>query len=167
MGPNITDWLTVGISFLSFLIAFIALCFAYKQIRQVNSQLLNLNDTFRNSTLMTVLELENELIRRKVTWDSTSFELRQYSIDIDMKKLKLNEDVVELINDKEKTALENYLNALDRFCYCIIHNYISDRDWKTEYRDVVFEIVDNRPEKFGVNSRFRNTVKIYKKWKEE
>lgn len=167
MEPNITDWLTVGISFLSFLIASIALFFAYKQIRQVNSQLLNLNDTFRNSILMTVLELENELIRRKVTWDSTNFELRQYSIDIEMKKVKINVDVLELINDKEKTALENYLNALDRFCYCIIHNYISDRDWKTEYRDVVFEIVDNRPEKFGVNSRFRNTIKIFKKWKDE
>lgn len=167
MEPNITDWLTVGISFLSFLIASIALCFAYKQIRQVNLQLLNINDTFRNSTLMTVLELENELIRRKVAWDSTSFELRQYSIEIEIKKVKFNGDLLELIDDKEKIALENYLNALDRFCYCIIHNYISDRDWKTEYRDVVFEIVDNKPEKFGVNSRFKNTIKIYKKWKDK
>jgi hypothetical protein len=167
MEPNITDWLNVGISILSLLIASIALWFAYRQIRQVNAQLLNLNDTFRNSTLMTVLELENELIRRKVTWDSTNFELRQYSIDTEMNQTELNLDVVELIQDKEKTALENYLNSLDRFCYCIIHNYISDRDWKTEYREVVFDIVDNRPEKFGVNSRFRNTIKIYKKWKDE
>lgn len=167
MEPNITDWLNVGISILSLLIASIALCFAYKQIRQVNSQLVNLNDTFRNSTLMTVLELENELIRRKVTWDSASFELRQYSIDINTKKEKLNKETLELIRDKDETSFENYLNALDRFCYCIIHNYISDRDWKIEYREVVFEVVKNRPEKFGVESRFRNTIKIYNKWIEE
>ena len=46
-------------------------------------------------------------------------------------------------------------------------NYIADRDWKTEYRDVVFDAVDNYATNFGVNSRFRDTIKIYQKWKDE
>ena len=167
MEPTITDWISAICSSLSLLIACGALIFAYKQINQANNQLKNMNDTFRNTTLMTVLELENELIRRKVSWDEASFQLRQYGIDLNEKDEFPNEDVVELLNDKFNISLENYFNSLDRFCYCVLHNYIADRDWKTEYRDVVFDAVDNYATNFGVNSRFRDTIKIYQKWKDE
>lgn len=167
MATNIPDWITAICSIFSLLISGGALLFAYSQIKQMNHQLKNMNDTFRNSTLMTVLELENELIRRKVSWDDASFQLREYNINLTRLKEKPNKEYVELLQDKFNTSLENYLNSLDRFCYCVLHNYISDRDWKTEYRDVVFDIVDNNPENFNVNSRFRNTIKIYQKWKDE
>lgn len=167
MEPTITDWITAICTILSIMIAFTALFVAFKQIKQVNLQLLNLNDSFRNSTLMTVLELENELIRRKVSWDNESFELRQYGIDVSCNKKELSKDYLDLLIDKEKIAFENYLNSLDRFSYCVIHNYISDRDWRTEYRDVIFDVVNNKSEHFGINSRFRNTIKIYNRWKEE
>jgi len=166
MEISTVDWINAICSIISLLIAIGALYFAFSQIKQMSSQLKNMNDTFRNSTLMTVLELENELIRRKVSWDDASFELREYHIGLE-KKEKPNKNVVELLQDKYGTSFENYLNALDRFCYCVLHNYISDRDWKTEYRDVVFDIVRNNPEEFKVNTRFRNTIKIYEKWKDE
>src|SRR5690606_25811554 len=143
MATNIPDWITAICSIFSLLISGGALLFAYSQIKQMNHQLKNMNDTFRNSTLMTVLELENELIRRKVSWDDASFQLREYNINLTRLKEKPNKEYVELLQDKFNTSLENYLNSLDRFCYCVLHNYISDRDWKTEYRDVVFDIVDN------------------------
>ena len=166
MEITIVDWINAICSIISILIAIGALYFAFNQIKQMNSQLTNMNDTFRNSTLMTVLELENELIRRKVSWDDASFQLREYEINL-VKKEKPNKDIVELLQDKYATSFENYLNALDRFCYCVLHNYISDRDWKTEYREVVFDIVNNNPEEFKVNTRFRNTIKIFQKWKDE
>jgi hypothetical protein len=167
MEPSIPDWISATCAILSFLISCGALIFAYYQIRQVNNQLKNMNDTFRNSTLMTVLELENELIRRKVSWDEASFGLREYNINLNKEQEEPNLDYLELLQDKFNTSFENYLNALDRFCYCVLHNYISDRDWKTEYRDVVFDIVDSYPENFNVKSRFRNTIKIFQKWKDE
>lgn len=167
MEPSIPDWIGATCAILSFLISCGALIFAYYQIRQVNNQLKNMNDTFRNSTLMTVLELENELIRRKVSWDEASFGLREYNINLNKEQEEPNLDYLELLQDKFNTSFENYLNALDRFCYCVLHNYISDRDWKTEYRDVVFDIVDSYPENFNVKSRFRNTIKIFQKWKDE
>lgn len=167
METTITDWITALCAIFSIIIACVALFIALKQIKQVNLQLLNLNDSFRNSTLMTVLELENELIRRKVSWDYESFSLRQYGIDTASHQKELNIDYLELLIDKEKIAFENYLNSLDRFCYCIIHNYISDRDWRTEYRDVIFDVVDSKSDQFGVSSRFRNTIKLYKRWKNE
>ena len=167
MESSITDWISATCSSVSLLISIGALYFAYNQIKQMNGQLRNMNDTFRNSTLMTVLELENELIRRKVSWDESSFQLREYGINLATLNENPNEEYLDLLQDKYNTALENYLNSLDRFCYCVLHNYISDRDWKTEYRDVVFDTVNNYPEKFNVKSRFRNTIKIFQKWKDE
>ncbi|MEX6627641.1 hypothetical protein [Tenacibaculum salmonis] len=151
-------------SVVSIFIASGALYFAFNQVRQVNNQLVNMNKTFTNSTLMTVLELENELIKRKISWDDTCFKLREYSINLN--KEEPNKDVLELLIDKKKISFENYLNALDRFCYCILHNYISEKDWRTEYRDVIFDIVRNNPEEFNAGNRFRNTIKIHDKWKD-
>ncbi|QHI38544.1 hypothetical protein IMCC3317_39370 [Kordia antarctica] len=167
MESNTVDWINAVCSIVSLLVAMGALYFVYKQISQINKQLNSMNETFRNSTLMTVLELENELIRRKVSWDEASFQLREYPITLKKTKEKLNKATIEILSDKFSTSFENYLNSLDRFCYCVLHNYISDRDWKTEYRDVVFDIVNNNPEEFNVNSRFRNTIKIFQKWKDE
>jgi hypothetical protein len=167
MEPNLTDWIGVCCSIVSLIIASIAVVFACRQLRQVNHQLTSMNDTFRNSTLMTVLELENELIRRKVSWDDASFQLREYDITISSSMEKLNEKTVELLQDKFNVSFENYLNSLDRFCYCVLHNYISDRDWKTEYRDVVFDVINEYPESFNIKSRFRNTIKVFEKWKDE
>ncbi len=167
MESSITDWISAICSSAALLISGGALIFAYNQIKQMNNQLRNMNDTFRNSTLMTVLELENELMRRKVSWDEASFQIREYGINLSKLNENPNKEFLDLLTDKHNTALENYLNSLDRFCYCVLHNYIPDRDWKTEYRDVVFDAVDNYPEQFNVKSRFRNTVKIFQKWKDE
>lgn len=122
MEPSITDWISAFCSSASLLISIGALYFAYNQIKQMNGQLRNMNDTFRNSTLMTVLELENELIRRKVSWDEASFQLREYGINLAKLNENPNEEYLDLLQDKHNTALENYLNSLDRFCYCVLHN---------------------------------------------
>jgi len=64
-----------------------------------------------------------------------------------------------------EVAKENYLNSLDRLSYCILHNYLSDKDWRTEYRDTIFDAVDKNENSFGLSSRYRNIIKIYDKWK--
>lgn len=167
MCPSITDWISAISSVLSVLISFGFLFVAWYQIKQVKIQLQSLAESQKNSTLMTVLELESELNKRKEYFDQCNFELRAYDIEINSSKNELNQDVLELLSDKIKIARENYLNALDRLSYCIIHKYILDRDWKTEYRDVIFDAIDNYSECFGVSSRFRNTKQLYKKWKSE
>ncbi|MCD0475064.1 hypothetical protein LPB87_11735 [Flavobacterium sp. EDS] len=167
MCPSITDWISAFSSVLSVIISLGVLLVAWYQIKQVKIQLQSLAESQKNSTLMTVLELESELNKRKEYFDQCNFELRAYDIQINSSEVELNEDVLGLFADKIKIARENYLNALDRFSYCIIHKYILDRDWRTEYRDVIFEAVDNYSECFGVSSRFRNTKQLYEKWKSE
>ena len=164
MEPLITDWISAYSAALS---AFISLCIlfvAWFQIKQVKVQLKSLAESQRNSTLMTVLELESELNKRKEYFDQCSFEARQYAID---KSESPDINSIELLKDKIKVSRENYLNALDRLSYCILHKYLLDRDWKTEYRDVIFDVVDNYSDCFGVSSRFWSIKKIYEKWKNE
>ncbi|MCL3782518.1 hypothetical protein EMN47_19210 [Prolixibacteraceae bacterium JC049] len=136
---------------------------AYFQLKKVKEQLKNLSDNQRNSTLMTVLEMESEMFKRKEALDKISFEIREIGIS----DKEISSDTLELFNDKNNVAIENYLNSLDRFCYCIINKYISDRDWKTEYRDVIFDAVDNYEDNYGTSSRFRNTKRLFDRWKDE
>ncbi|MEN9909357.1 MAG: hypothetical protein RLZZ540_2506 [Bacteroidota bacterium] len=167
MYPVITDWISAVSSAISAIISIFVLWIAWFQIKQVKVQLKSLAESQKNSTLMTVLELESEMNKRKEYFDQCSFELRHYGIEVDTCNKELNADFLELLGDKIKVARENYLNALDRLSYCIIHKYLSDRDWKTEYRDVIFGAVDSYSECFGVSSRFWNTKKLYEKWKNE
>lgn len=140
---------------------------AYYQIKHVKEQLQRLAENQKNSILMTVLELESELNKRKENFDKVNFELREYNCQVEQSGEKVSEALLEIYNDKIGLAKENYLNALDRLSYCIIHNYLSDRDWRTEYRDTIFDVVDAYKENFGLSSRFRNTIKLHNKWKEE
>lgn len=153
-----TDWIVAICSIISI---FIGMATLY----QLFIQLKNLNTTLRNSTLATLIDLENEIIRRKENLDSVGFEIRQY--EINLKEKTPNSEIVHLFVDKDKSALENYLNSLDRLSYCILNNYFSERDWRSEYRDVIFDIVDKKQEEFGVSSRYRNIKKLYNRWKDK
>ncbi|MDQ1769601.1 hypothetical protein GQR60_07400 [Labilibaculum sp. A4] len=136
---------------------------AYVQLKKVKEQLKNLSDNQRNSTLMTVLELESEMYRRKEAFDNISFEIRSLGED----EGNPSEKQLEIFQDRFNVSLENYLNSLDRLSYCIIYKYLSDRDWKTEYRDLIFDVVDSYESKYGTSSRFRNTKELYERWKKE
>ncbi len=162
-----TDWISAISGVLTTVISAGVLWVAYYQIKQVKKQLKGLAENQKNSTLMTVLELESELNKRKENFDKVNFELREYNLEIENSKKKLSKDLLEIYKDKISVAKENYLNSLDRLSYCIIHDYLSDRDWRTEYRDTIFEAVDSYKENYDVSSRYRNTIKIYDKWKSE
>lgn len=162
-----TDWISAISSVLTTIISGGALCVAYYQIKQVKIQLKGLSKNQKNNTLMAVLELESELNKRKESFDKANFELREYNHEIENFNKKLSADLLGIYNDKINVSKENYLNSLDRLSYCILNDYLSDRDWRTEYRDTIFESVYNYRDNFGVSSRYRNTIKIYDKWKNE
>lgn len=162
-----TDWISAISSALTTIISGGILWVAYYQIKQVKIQLTGLAKNQKNSTLMTVLELESELNKRKESFDKANFELRKYNLELENSKKKLNKDLLGIYIDKIEVSKENYLNSLDRLSYCILYNYLSDRDWRTEYRDTILEAVDNYKEKYDISSRYRNTINIYNKWKSE
>ena len=162
-----TDWISAISSALTMLISGGVLWVSYYQIKQVKKQLKGLSENQKNSTLIAVLELESELNKRKENFDKVNFELREYDLELENSKKKVNKELLEIFIDKIDVAKENYLNSLDRLSYCILHEYLSDRDWRTEYRDTIFDAVDSYKENYGVSSRYRNTIRIYDKWKSE
>ena len=119
-----TEEINAGSAALNVLITAGILLVAYVQLRKVKEQLKNLSENQRNSALMTVLEMESEMFKRKEALDKVSFQIRELGIS----NTEINSEMVDLFKDKHDVAIENYLNSLDRFCYCIIQKYLSDRD---------------------------------------
>src|SRR5438093_888738 len=76
------------------------------------------------SSLMAVLEIETQMNERKVRLDDCSAEVKRGQADgLLAEKLKISARNFD-------SALENYLNAVDRLCYCILKGYLEDRDWR-------------------------------------
>ena len=131
---------------------------------QLYFQLKNLNNSLRISTLSTLIDLENEIIRRKENLDIVNNEISYYYNNL--KQDLPDEKNLNMLITRESSALENYLNSMDRLSFCILNKYFLDKDWRCEYRDVIFEIVDKRQDQFGVSTKYRNIKKLYYNWKD-
>lgn len=132
----LTALFTIGLFFLAF------------------SQLKNL---IRNNSLKTILDLETELNNRKSTIDEITSKIRVASVS--------NQDnCIEIFLDDLEAAKENYFNVLDRLCYCILKNHLKDRDWKSEYNDLIKDTVRSNESYFGIGTYFKSIKKLYEKW---
>ena len=152
-----TDWIVAICAIATVIIGVLTLYQLYIQLKKLNISL-------RNSTLSTLIDLENEINRRKESLDEKCNDSRKY--DNELGNQVPEEKKLKFIINAENSALENYLNSLDRLSYCILNNYFLDKDWRTEYRDVIFDIVDKRHDQFGTHSRYRNIKKLYNNWKD-
>ena len=122
-------------------------------------QLRNLRKELRMNSLMAVLEIESEMNGRKVALDEISYKIRklEYANELD-------EKLSEILEDEQESALENYLNSIDRLSYCILKNYLPDRDWNSEYRDLIITTVRESEDKFGAGTYYLNIKDLYEKW---
>lgn len=150
----LTDWANIA-TICTVFIAAGAVLVAWRQLSGVRNEL-------RMSSLMAVLEIEAEMNSRKEKLDSVAFKIRTYS-----NEMKLTEELKSVFSDERSCALENYLNSVDRLAYCILKNYLKDRDWRSEYRDYILSIVRDNESLFGAGSRYTNIIDINDKWKRE
>jgi hypothetical protein len=75
---------------------------------------------------------------------------------------------VETLESHIKEAYESYLNLFDRIAYFILNNKLDEGDFITEYRDSLFETVENNLyDKFNNSSNYRNMMKLYNRWKDK
>jgi hypothetical protein len=77
---------------------------------------------------------------------------------------KLDASALEPVLRQYKEAEENYLNSLDRLCFCILRGKFSDDELRADYRDVVKRAIEDFPDRFTAASPFRNILKIHAKW---
>jgi hypothetical protein len=86
-----------------------------------------LRDLARSSRINAILNLEAELHQRRAV-------LEKASIDLQLESRGANGKLYE---DAFNSYLESYLNAVDRICYCILKDYLKDREWKSEYFNLI------------------------------
>jgi molecular chaperone GrpE (heat shock protein) len=126
----------------------IGLCFVVVQLFQANKQL-------KGTTLTNVLSLEAEMNSRKEKIDNINHEIEMLNAD---KKL-----TAEMQNIHEKSleaAIENFLNSVERLCFCIKKGYLNEKEWKAEYRDLITGVVKTFEDKFGKSSKYTNIIDI-------
>ncbi len=149
------EWIQALSSIVTVLLGISALVFAVRQISQITDQL-------RISALTNVLSLEAEMNLRKEKLDNVNHEIEK----LDMNK-QLNSRAKDVYEKKQNAAIENWLNSVDRLCFCIRRDYFKEKDWKVEYRDYIKEIIQNFEYKFGAATKYNNIIELNKKWSNE
>lgn len=117
------------------------------------------NKNHRIECLKVVLDIETEMNSRKLEFDKTSKEIRLLHFSNPGDDERKN-----ILSSYFETTKENYFNSLDRLCYCIDKKYLADKDWRSEYRNMLKETIDVFHDDFGVSSPYRNIKKINELW---
>jgi hypothetical protein len=108
---------------------------------------------------MMVLEIENQMNERKSMWDKAATELRQAEAE------NKSEDLQIILCEYVETTKENYFNSLDRLCFCISKNYLKEKDWKVEYRNLLNSTIQAYSSDFNSSTTpYRNVLDLNNKW---
>jgi DNA integrity scanning protein DisA with diadenylate cyclase activity len=140
--------------------AIIGLLIARKQLNSISEQLKVGVQNQRNDSLKIVLEIETQMNSRKLEFDKASKIVRESTL------LKKSDEEMDIISDYFNAVKESYFNSMDRLCYCIDKEYINDKDWTSEYRNMLYRTIEEFPDDFNEASPYRNMKKINKKWQE-
>ena len=109
----------------------------------------------KSSSVMMVLEIENQMNERKSMWDKAATELRQAEAE------KKSEDLQIILGEYVETTKENYFNSLDRLCFCISKNYLKEKDWKVEYRNLLNSTIQAYSSDFNSSTTpYRNVLDL-------
>lgn len=122
-------------------------------------QLAKIAENQRMDILKVVLEIESQINERKAEFDKVNKQVMELDLSEPSKKQQ------NILSDYCETARENYFNALDRLCFCIDKEYIPERDWKDEYRDMIVGTIKNNERYFGAGSPYKNMLNINDKWR--
>ena len=114
-------------------------------------------------SLKIVLEIETQMNSRKLEFDKASKAIREVNLE---NKSAKKEDKIDILEDYFNATKESYFNALDRLCYCIDKEYIEDKDWRAEYRNLLKDVIDNYTDDFNEASPYNNIKTINRKWQQ-
>lgn len=157
--PNIADWLIAIGEIGQAIAAFIVVFYGIYQIKQFTTQLSNDSSRIALDTLRIVLEIENQINARKVELDKASKSLREADLDSDFPSNQKS-----ILADYFDSMKENYFNSLERLSFCIVKGYVPERDWKTEYRNMLKDTIKEFEDNFGPASPYKNIVKLNYDW---
>jgi hypothetical protein len=130
-------------------------------------QLGGLRKSLGHSNLMAIFNIEFELNRRKEKVAEIQKDiLEKINGKKDSELSDAEKEWIKTFEDYRNVAYENYLNAFDRLSYFIIKGSFQEEDFRLEFRDMLFETIENDPSKFGTTTPYRNMMFLYNRWKE-
>ena len=122
-------------------------------------QLTNLGSTLRIGRLNTILDIETQMNSRKERVDE-QVEKIQRSGGLTDEQKKVEQDALD-------ARLENWFNAVDRLAFCILKDFVPEKDWRVEYRDYINNIVVKHGKFFPAGTHYRNILDLNNKWQRE
>lgn len=125
-------------------------------------QLSGLRDTLRTDSLMAVLTIESELAGRQEKCAEISRLIKRLSAQQNFDQVEM-----KILQEWLDAAVENWLNALERLCFCINKGYVTEKDWRAEYRKYIEDAISNHEPFFRADTRYPNTLHLHKKWQAE
>lgn len=128
---------------------------AFVQLSSIKNQLEIAVKNQKSDSLKIVLEIETQMNSRKLEWDKASKQVREADA---------SEQNVEIWDDFFQSVKESYFNSLDRLCYCIEKEYIADKDWRAEYRNLLHDTIVANPDDFNAASSYKNMIALNTKW---
>lgn len=148
---------TVYIYIISSLVGLGMLGIAIWSLRQLTSQVSAAVKSNSISQLNALLALEQQISERRLRLAEAGMIVTELKNSPDQEKkdsaaLRFNE------------AKENYLNGLDRLCFCVAKGLLSEEDMRLEYRDTIKTAMGDFPDSFTATTPYRNIKKIYELW---
>jgi len=163
---NCAEWVSAISSFLAVILAGYGLKIAKDQLvglkdeLKIGTEQLKLGiEAAKINSLMAILEIESQINERKQRSEEVSFKIQNNNGS--------NSNNKEILINELDCALENYINAVDRLAFCIIKEYVKDRDWRTEYRDYISDLIKANPDFFKPGSKYLNIIDLNNKWQRE
>lgn len=158
---------TIVISFVSVIVATTGIYLIYRQLQAMVASIQIAIDDNKNSNLMTVLALEESVSKCRVAMSEAA--VKAALIADDEKRKNITEASIALTLAKlqydEKT--EQYINALDRLCSCIVRGYIDEEQYRQDYRNGIAETIKNHKEFFGADTRHHNILAVHTAWSQD
>lgn len=151
---------TIIIKVISTLGGLILVGVAISRLSKLVTQVEAANEANSISRLNALLAIEDTIAERRLNLSETGIKLTEYKEDEDdndQSKLK----ALELEYNEAK---QMYLNALDRLCYSLDKELLSEEELRSEYRDVIRRAINDFEDEFKTGTPYRNIKKIYEKW---
>jgi hypothetical protein len=148
------DWVTAIASILAVIVAFFGLVVA-------NKQLGGLRKSLQMNSLMAVLAIETELSSKKEKCDEVATALKR------ARTQSVDSREVEILSRSLDSAVENWLNTMERLCFCIGKGYVSEKDWRAEYRQYIAEAIRSQSHSFQAGTPYKHILRLHEKWSAE
>ncbi|MER5080443.1 hypothetical protein [Providencia stuartii] len=114
-------------------------------------------DANKINRLIALLDVEKVINENRM-------ELSKVSNYINLNVKNMNSDELDSMNLHQAQCIENYLNSVDRLCFCLLNAYFDDDELRKEFREMITDTYKDYNQEIIKGVHFRNIVRLYNKW---